>query len=239
VGPLFFALHADLDHEAPGSAADTRRALALAGTGGAARVLDIGCGPGAASLTLLAALPEARVTAVDLHPPFLAQAERRVAAAGHAARFGTCVADMAALPFADASFDLLWCEGAAYITGVPQALAAWRRLIAPGGRLVFSEAVWLTDRLAPRARALFAGYPAMTDAAGVRRWIAEAGWHLVGDFLLSEDAWDNYYRPLAARLDRLAAQHGADPDLAEAHEEIEVRRAHSGDYGYSFFVAAP
>ena len=173
--PLFWELHSGLDHEAPGSAADTRRALALAGTEGPARVLDIASGPGAASLVLLDALPEAQVTATDRHAPFLEAAAARVAAAGHAARFRTVAADMAALPFAPASFDLLWCEGAAYIIGVPAALAAWRPLLAPGGRLAFSEAVWLTDAPAPRAAALFAGYPAMTDVAGVRAWIAAAG----------------------------------------------------------------
>ena len=119
---------------------------------GPARVLDIASGPGAASLVLLDALPEAQVTATDRHAPFLEAAAARVAAAGHAARFRTVAADMAALPFAPESFDLLWCEGAAYIIGVPAALAAWRPLLAPGGRLAFSEAVWLTDAPAPRAR---------------------------------------------------------------------------------------
>jgi SAM-dependent methyltransferase len=237
--PLFWELHSGLDHEAPGSAADTRRALALAGTEGPARVLDIASGPGAASLVLLDALPEAQVTATDRHAPFLEAAAARVAAAGHAARFRTVAADMAALPFAPESFDLLWCEGAAYIIGVPAALAAWRPLLAPGGRLAFSEAVWLTDAPAPRARDLFAGYPAMTDVAGVRAWIAAAGWRLLGDFLLPEAAWDNYYGPLGTRLAALEAEHGPSPAFDETREEIAVRAAHGGDYGYAFFVAAP
>ena len=202
-------------------------------------MLDAGSGPGAASLTLLAALPEAEVTAVDLHPPFLAEAEARAAAAGVAARLGTLAADMAALPFPPASFDLVWSEGAAYSVGVPRALAAWAPLLAPGGRIAFSEAVWLTAAPHPRARALFAGYPAMTDMAGVRRWIAAAGLTPLGDFRLSPSAWEAYYGPLAARVEAVQARHGAEhPVLAEHLEEIAVWRAHGADYGYGFFVAA-
>ena len=142
---------------------------------------------------------------------------------------------MAALPFAPDSFDLLWCEGAAYIIGVPQALAAWRRLLAPGGRLAFSEAVWLTEMPAPRARAIFEGYAAMTDVAGVRARIAAAGWRLLGDFVLSPAAWQSYYGPLEARARTLDVT----PLVAETLEEIDVWRAHGGDYGYAFFVAEP
>ena len=229
------ALYEGLDRAGPGSPEDTRRALALTGLSGRLRVLDIACGPGPASLVLLDALPEARVTATDLHEPFLAAATRRVAAAGQGARFRTVQADMAALPFPKASFDLLWCEGAAYILGVPQALAAWRPLLAPGGRLAFSEAVWLTDRPAPEASAIFAGYPAMTDVPGTRARIAAAGWRLLGDFVLSRAAWEGYYAPLEARARTL-------PDSASVREtraEVDVWRRHGADYGYAFVVAEP
>ena len=229
------ALYDGLDRAGPGSPEDTRRAFALTGLSGPIRVLDIACGPGPASLVLLDALPEASLTATDLHPPFLAAAARRVAATGQGARFRTVEADMAALPFPEASFDLLWCEGAAYILGVPQALAAWRPLIAPGGRLAFSEAVWLTDRPAAAARAIFAGYPDMTDVPGTRARVAQAGWRLLGDFVLSHAAWEAYYAPLEARARAL-------PDsgpVRETREEIDVWRRHGADYGYAFFVAAP
>jgi SAM-dependent methyltransferase len=238
VDPLFWELHSGLAHEAPGSRADTLRALALTGLTGPLRVLDAGSGPGAASLALLAALPEAEVTAVDLHAPFLAEAEARAEAAGVASRLRTLAADMAAPAFPPGSFDLVWSEGAAYAVGVPRALAAWAPLLAPGGRIAFSEAVWLTATPHPRAKALFAGYPAMTDVAGVRRWIAAAGLAPLGDFLLSPSAWEAYYEPLAERVEALLPRHGADhPALAETLEELAVWRAHGADYGYGFFVA--
>jgi SAM-dependent methyltransferase len=241
---LFFTLHSGLPHEGPGSRADTLRALAMtelaARHEGRLEVLDIGCGPGPASLVLLEALPEARVTAVDAHPPFLAQAEARLAAAGYGERFVAVAGDMAALPFAPGRFDLLWSEGAAYIAGVERALALWRPLLRPGGRLAFTDAVWLVDDPHPEARAVWTEYPEMTDTAGTRARIARAGWRAIGDFVISEAAWENYYGPLEARLAELVPLHGAEaPALAEAAREIALRRAHGGDYGYAFFVAEP
>jgi SAM-dependent methyltransferase len=235
--PLFWELHSGLAHEAPGSRADTLRALALTGLSDPVRLLDAGSGPGAASLVLLEALPEAEVSALDLHAPFLAAATARARAAGHMGRFRVLVGDMAAPPFVPGSLDLIWSEGAAYSVGVPRALAAWTPLLAPGGRIAFSEVVWTVPDPHPRARALFADYPAMTDVDGVRAWIAAAGLTLLDDFLISDAAWDNYYGPLGTRLAVLAAQHGPEhPVLAEAAEEIAVRRAHGSDYGYGFFV---
>lgn len=236
--PLFWELHAGLPHEAPGSRADTLRALALTGLSGRLRVLDAGSGPGAASLVLLEALPEAELTALDLHAPFLARARARADAAGLGARLRTHAGDMAEPPFAPGSLDLIWSEGAAYAIGVPRALAAWKPLLAAGGRIAFSDAVWTTPAPHPRARALFADYAAMTDMEGVRGWIADAGLRPIGDFLVSGQAWANYYAPLAERLERLAAVHGASqPALAQTAEEIAVRRDHASDYGYAFFVA--
>jgi SAM-dependent methyltransferase len=237
--PLFFELHSGLAHEAPGSRADTLRALALTGRSGPLRVLDAGSGPGAASLTLLDALPEAEVIALDLHAPFLADTQARADAAGLGARLRTHAGDMAEPPFAPASLDLIWSEGAANSIGVPRALDAWKPLLGPGGRIAFSDAVWTVPDPHPRARAVFGDYPAMTDMDGVRAWIATAGLRPIADFLVSDQAWANYYGPLAERLERLAAIHGAaHPVLAEAAEEIAVRRDHATDYGYGFFVVA-
>jgi SAM-dependent methyltransferase len=240
MAPRFWELHSGHDREGPGDTADTMRALALTGLGGPLDILDIACGPGPSALDLLGALPEARVTGLDAHQPFLDHAERRIAAAGHAARFSTVLGDMAAPPFDPGTFDLIWCEGAAYIIGVETALRAWKPLLRPGGRLAFTEAIWLTAAPHPRARSLWTEYPAMADAAGVRDRIAAAGYALLGDFVISDRAWDNYYLPHGPRLDALEVLHGNDDAvLGEAREEIAVRRDHAAEYGYGFFVTAP
>lgn len=237
---VFWALHAGFDREGPGDVADTRRALELTGLSGAIDVVDMGSGPGASALTLLSDLPEARVTALDAHGSFLEDARGRAEAAGVEDRLSTVEADMAKPPFPPASFDLIWSEGAAYIVGVSTALAAWKPLLRPGGRIAFSDAIWLTDPPHPRSKAMWEEYPAMTNAAGVREWIAAAGYECLGDFVVSDQAWENYYAPHGLRLDALEAEHGIDhPTLREAREEIAVRRDHGNDYGYGFFVATP
>ena len=119
-------------------------------------MLDLGCGPGAASAALLGALPEAEVTGVDLHAPFVAAARARAAAAGTGARFRGVVGDMLTPPAAPESVDLIWSEGAAYAVGLDAALRAWRPLLRAGGRLALSEIVWTTADPHPAAAAFWA-----------------------------------------------------------------------------------
>jgi SAM-dependent methyltransferase len=242
-GAAFFALHHGLPREAPGSRESTARALALAlPLPATPRVLDIGCGPGMQTMDLAELLPGASIVAVDLHPAFVAETRRRAEERGVAQRVEARAANMTALPFDDASFDLVWCEGAVYVMGLPAALAAWRRLLRPGGRLALTEAVWLTDDPPQAVRQWWhAGYPAMTDVPGCRAIIEQAGYELRGDFVLPASAWwDEYYRPLQARMEALAAAQGDDPVVArvldEHREEIAMYERHGDCYGYAFFV---
>jgi len=76
---VFFEIHRDLPREGPGDAASTRRALGLIpGLPPHPLVLDLGCGPGRATLDL-ATLTGGLVVGIDLHAPFVArlQAEAR------------------------------------------------------------------------------------------------------------------------------------------------------------------
>ena len=120
---VFFKVHTDLPREAPGSRDSTARALAAVGPLPAApAVLDIGCGPGTQTLDLATLLPAAQITAVDAHLPFVEVARQRVREAGLQSRVRIDPGDMRRLPYAPGSFDLIWCEGAAYIMGVREAL---------------------------------------------------------------------------------------------------------------------
>jgi len=242
---IFFDVHRDLPREGPGDRDSTARALALAHPLPAqAHVLDIACGPGMQTLDLAALLPDARIMALDTHAPFLAEVQRRAVAAGAADRIATVLADMAALPFPAGSFDLLWCEGAAYMLGLAQALRAWRPLLRPGGRLALTEAVWLRpDAPAAVRRCWAADYPAMGDIESCRRIVGDCGYALLGDFVLPERAWwESYYGPMEARLAELAPCYAGDAIaeavLRECREEIEVYRAFGDYYGYVFLVMA-
>lgn len=232
---VFWALHGDLPREGVGSDATTRTLLDLAAPlPPSPRALDVGCGPGRASLVLAGA--GARVTAVDLHEPFLRRTRAAASAAG--LRVAVVQASMTALPHPDGAFDLLWCEGAAYLMGVDRALREWRRLLRPDGVLVLTDAVWTTADPCEEARGFWAAYPGMRDEAALVTAARAAGYDVLATHLLPDDDWtDEYHDPLAATVEAWP-----DPDaatagvLAEVRREVEVRRAHRDEFGYLALV---
>jgi SAM-dependent methyltransferase len=232
---VFWQLHWRLPRQAPGSSASTARLLDLAGPLPARpRALDIGSGPGC-SAVLLAREAGAVVTAVDIHEPFHDELRDAAAAAGVADRINTSTASMAALPFEDASFDLLWAEGSAYVMGFDAALRQWKRLLVPGGTLVLTECEWITGTPAPAAREFWAeAYPQMRATARNVQAAFDAGYTVAALYLLPEsDWWNEYYDVLA---ERIAALDRTDPHVAAEQREIDIRRAHAADYGYTGYV---
>jgi len=105
------------------------------------RVLEIAAGTGVLTRALATALPEsAAIIATDLNQPML----------DRASLVGTCrtvewrQADAMALPFGDGSFDAVVCQfGAMFFPDKAHAFAQARRVLAPGGFLLFN--VW--DRI--------------------------------------------------------------------------------------------
>jgi SAM-dependent methyltransferase len=238
----FFAVHRDMPREGPGDRESVVRALQLAAPlPTRPDVLDLACGPGGQTLDLAELLPDARITALDGYEPFLRQLEARARVAGVLGRISIVHGDMAALPYPPRSFDLIWCEGAAYIIGFDTALAAWKPLLRPGGVLALTEPVWLKPDPPEPVRACWAEYPTMEDVASSRRRAQAHGYEIAGDFVLSDAAWQtHYYGPLKTRLEaatsRLAGDPVAEAVFAEIRGEIECRRAHPEDYGYLFLV---
>ncbi|KPC83202.1 MULTISPECIES: bifunctional class I SAM-dependent methyltransferase/N-acetyltransferase [unclassified Streptomyces] len=239
----FFALHHGLPRQSPGSDATTRRLLAMAGPRpDRPRVLDLGCGPGKASL-LLAAEAGAEVTAVDLHQPFLDELTEAAEARGLGDRIRTVRADMADLTgpdFADGSYDLVWAEGSAYIVGFDTAVRDWQRLLAPGGSMVITECVWTTGSPSAGARAFWDPQASLRPVAGNAAAAVEAGCHVIGGLVQPDSDWDEYYVPLAGRVASADPSAPGMPEaLAATHEELQVRRRHGAEYGYAGYVLRP
>jgi SAM-dependent methyltransferase len=100
------------------------------------RVLELACGTGVVTRHLARALAEGtRLVATDLNQAML----------DHAASIGTAhpvewrQADAQALPFDDASFDIVCCQfGVMFFPHKAGAFAQARRVLRPGGRLVFN-----------------------------------------------------------------------------------------------------
>jgi SAM-dependent methyltransferase len=245
VREVFFTIHEGLPRQGPGSRACTAQALEIAGAlPEPARVLDIGCGPGMQTLDLAALLPGSVIDAVEIHEPFVEEARSRIQAAGLGDRVTAACGDMTSLPYAPGSFDLIWCEGAAYFMGVANALKAWRPLLRPGGKLALTDAVWLRSNPPDDLHAWWMqGYPQMQDVPANRDLVRQSGYELLSDFVLPAAAWwDDYYGPLEARIDHLDIEHEDDTIvqavLQGSRREIDFFKRCSDYYGYVFLVMA-
>ena len=238
---VFWKLHQGLPKQGPGSAASTRRALALVPKlPPAPKILDLGCGPGRQTL-VLARETGGQVMAVDLLPPFLSQLDERAGAAGLDDRIETVRGSMSDLPYKDESFDLVWSEGAIYNIGFGRGLRSWRRLLRPGCALAVSEVTWLTDTPPEPIRQFWdASYPGMQNLAANERAVAEAGYSLLGSFVLPEQEWwDDYYTPFEERLRALRLQRDDDAWVAaldDHQNEVDIVRDCGGSFGYVFYV---
>jgi ubiquinone/menaquinone biosynthesis C-methylase UbiE len=112
---------------------------ALAGAN-AARILDIGTGPGWLLDQLHTLAPSAGVIGLDLSPAMVARAHRRLAAAGLAGVVEVREGDAGALPFADGSFDLVVSTGSLHHWKRPiAALDEVRRVLTHGGRALLYD----------------------------------------------------------------------------------------------------
>lgn len=237
----FYAIFEAIPRQGPGEREATLLALAsLPPLVPGARLLDIGCGKGAQTFDLAQATA-AHITALDNHGPFLAEVHRRAAELGLEGRVTAQLGDMAALPFDDGSFEVVWAEGSIFVVGFARGLALWRRLLVPGGHLVVSELCWLGPDRPDEVVAFFAEEGAeVADLATRRAQVEAAGYELVADFPLPASGWiERYYAPLAEACHRYLAEHD-EPEaravVANVEREIDVYRRYPGCYGYVFFV---
>jgi ubiquinone/menaquinone biosynthesis C-methylase UbiE len=100
-------------------------------------VLEVAPGPGFL-LVELARTPQLRVSALEISRTFVEIARRNAAEAGVNANI--VQGNASAMPFADASFDLLVCRAAFKNFAQPaQALREMRRVLRPGGRALIID----------------------------------------------------------------------------------------------------
>lgn len=236
----FYELFDELPRQAPGSDEATRKALGmLADLPPKPRVLDIGCGSGAQARILAREL-DATILAIDNHRPVLDRLEQTARREG--LPIETRELSMFDMPFDEASFDLLWAEGALFIIGLERGLEEFRRFLAPGGQLAFTEMCWLeADPPAEVRTWLEEAYPDIRTAEEVRRMALSHGYEVLGSFVLPDSAWrDEYYAPMLGRMKELKLRNAgiaeAEAVYARLELEADMFRRHSRSYGYVFFV---
>ena len=193
-----------------------------------ATVLDMGCGAGHASF---AVAPHAKsVVAYDIAPPML----DTVAAAARERGLDTIRTQQGAaetLPFDDASFDWVISRMSAHHWhDVPKALAEVRRVLKPGGRVLFIDIAGsdhpLLDTHLQAVELLRDGshirdyradeWIALFDAAGFKATIRER-WRLPIDFA----SWVARMRTPEPRVVAIRSMWASAPDEVRQYFDVE------------------
>ena len=111
-------------------------------------VLDIACGSGGPSLSLVNQTG-CRLTGVDIEVTGIERAGRQAMAQGlsHQARFE--IADCSArLPYPDGAFDVIVCiDAVLHLKDRFAAISDWERLLRPQGRVLFTDAAVVTGSI--------------------------------------------------------------------------------------------
>ncbi len=200
----------------------SRKAWALLPPLDRPRILDIGCGRGAATLAL-AGWSDGSLVGIDTDGEALAELGRRLTPAVLSARVELRQVSLLDSGLPEAHFDLLWEEGVLHLTDAAQSLPACRRLVKPEGWFMLHETCeW------------FAAHEAEIARAGFRR----AAHHL----LPPGSWWADYYAPLEARITALRAAHGAafeGPELAQHEREIAMVKPDPTHFDCGFYLLQP
>jgi ubiquinone/menaquinone biosynthesis C-methylase UbiE len=194
------------------------RVVELAALRPGLRVLDVACGTGlVARLAAEAVGVDGRVAALDLNPAMLEVASELPTVVG--APIEWVEGDAQALPFAEASFDVVCCQlGLQFIPDREHALREMKRVLVPGGRAVVM--VWREIDRAP-------GFAVL--AAALDRTISEdAGTLMRAPFALSD----------AGELSRLLERAGF-RDCAIRAETGNVRFASAAMFVGSYIGGSP
>lgn len=139
--------HRPLEHTRLADQADTLTELLHNDTGypAGSRVLEVGCGVGAQTTTLVQLSPGAHITAIDTSTAALQQAQQRLADADHDATVEFRHADVTTLPQPEgaltlAGFDHVFvCFLLEHLTKPNQVLTQLRRMLHPKGTLTVIE----------------------------------------------------------------------------------------------------
>ena len=149
---------------------------------------------------------------------------------------------MFSLPFLSERFDVIWAEGAIYITGFERGLEEWRRCLRPGGYVAATHLSWLTSEIPDEPREFWSrNYPAMRAVEENARIATRCGFELLECFTLPESAWWNeYYSPMESRLLSLREHYRGDDEalavIESSSEQIDLYRRFARYYGYVFYV---
>lgn len=237
-----YELFESMPRSGPGNNRSTRRAFEMIpDLPQDPLILDIGCGQGEQTLDL-ARVSGGKIIALDNHQPFLEELKKRARDEDLVHKIMVKNMSMHEMDFEDASFDLIWSEGALYNMGFQNGLRRCYELLKPGGYMAVSELVLFSpDPPEPVMKYLKNEYPPITTVYRNLDMIREEGFLLTGHFSLENAAWiGNFYEPMEKELSRLENKYQGNEAALEFFDsmrnEIDMYRKYGQFYGYEFFV---
>jgi len=213
--------HAEHPIKSPLDDDSVRRLLERGVPRGDERVLDLGCGGGEWLLRALAMGPKLHAEGVDISGDDLAQAREAASRLGVGERL--VLHHQEAEGFVSSQpFDLVLSVGAAHaFGGLLPTLAAARKHLAPGGRVLIGDGFWDRD---PSEEAVEMLGDFADLATTVDRVVAD-GWTPVDGHVSTRRELDDYEWACWGSLASWALDHPADPDSAQALETATTRRS--------------
>lgn len=200
----------------PGGAEEVARVLDGLDLSGR-HILDIGCGAGGITVSLVRDHGAGKVTGIDVEAPACDAARARVEALGLSGRIAIRQVDPGPWPMLDLSFDMVFSKDSIIHIADKHALAAEAfRVLKPGGWFAASDWLMASSTPSDQMRAYIAKeglgfemasparYVSALEAAGFTdiRLTNRNGWYL--ETARAEHAWLS-----GAGYDGLVARHGA------------------------------
>ena len=219
-----------LSFHGPLSEARAARIVARLARTEPATVLDLGCGWGELMLRILAAVPGAVGTGLDVNERDLARGRDNATACGLTGRVSFI--HESAVGTARGPADLVLCVGSSHVLSdarPPQhtadALRALRGLVNPGGRVLFGECFWEHPPTPPELAALWAGTTAddFHDLPGLVDLAIEAGFRPEWIEAASREEWDDFESGVAADVEEWLAGHPDHPQAAEIRAKADYQ----------------
>ncbi|MEU6604015.1 class I SAM-dependent methyltransferase [Streptomyces shenzhenensis] len=221
----------------------------LAGAG-PATVLDIGCGWGELLLRILAAVPGARGTGIDLRGEDLARGRRNAEARGLADRVE--FRQESAVGTRRGPADLVLCLSASQALSAAEApphtaeaLRELRRLVADDGRVLLGEGFWERP---PTAAELSGMWPDATadeyhSLARLLDLAVAAGFRPEWTETANADEWQAFESGYQADTEVWLAGHPDHPPAAQTRDRLDRHRAqwmsYRGVLGIAYLTLVP
>ncbi len=196
-------------------------------------VLDIGCGWGELMLRILAAAPDATGVGIDLDDDYLTRGRAAAQARGLADR--VTFALESGIGTTRGPADLVLCVGASQAVSdvqppghIAAALTALRRLVTPGGRVLFGDGFWQRPPTEAELAAMWPGTTAgeLPDLAQIADLAVAAGFRPAWIETATQEEWEEFESAYQADEEEWLAAHPGHPRAAEIRQRVDEHRSY-------------